>query len=194
MAKGTSFAEKAQRGKKKDKEFTVVKYVKSIVSEKSGHYRFQESMLKVPSDKNLDVYLKELEAGPVKEVEEVVDDQEQLTADIQEPEGNEVQSEKRGEPSDKHTEEEVEAEVSEPESTETSDNKDVAEKDAESEDIEKEASQPVDEPKDEKPESNQEETIEESDKVDVPSEESVDDKASAPEEELPEESSEEKSN
>jgi len=72
MAKGTSFAEKAQRGaKKNDKKFTVVKYVKSVVAEKSGAIRFQESMLKVPEDKNLDSYLKELEAGPVEEKIEV---------------------------------------------------------------------------------------------------------------------------
>ena len=74
MAKGTSFAEKAQRGaKKNDKKFTVVKYVKSVVAEKSGAIRFQESMLKVPEDKNLDSYLKELEAGPIEEkIEEEV--------------------------------------------------------------------------------------------------------------------------
>ena len=111
MAKGTSFAEKAKRGKKKEKEFTVVKYVKSIVSEKSGHYRFQESMLKVPSDKSLDAYLKELETGPVEEVEEVADAQENSTADIQEPKANEMQSEEGGEPSGEPREEEVEAEV-----------------------------------------------------------------------------------
>ena len=78
MAKGTSFAEKAQRGaKKNEKKFTVVKYVKSVVAEKTGAIRFQESMLKVPEDKNLDSYLKELEAGPVKEkieVEEVAEE------------------------------------------------------------------------------------------------------------------------
>ena len=78
MAKGTSFAEKAKRGIKKEKEFKVVKYVKSIVSEKSGHYRFQESMLKVPSGMSLDAYLKELEAGPVEEVEEVADAREEV--------------------------------------------------------------------------------------------------------------------
>ena len=73
MAKGTSFAEKAQRGAKKEKKFTVVKYVKSVVAEKSGAIRFQESMLKVPEDKNLDSYLKELEAGPIEEkIEEEV--------------------------------------------------------------------------------------------------------------------------
>ena len=193
MAKGTSFAEKAERSKKQDKEFTVVKYVKSIISEKSKHYRFQESMLKVPSDKNLDVYLKELEAGPVEKVEEVADDQEQSTTDIQDPEGNDMQSEKRGEASGESTGKEVEAEVSEPESIETSYNKDVAEEDAKSEDIDKEASELVDEPKDEEPELIEEEQVEESDQVDVPSEETVDGEASASEEELSEESSEDKS-
>ena len=113
MAKGTSFAEKAKRGKKKEKEFTVVKYVKSIVSEKSGHYRFQESMLKVPSDKSLDAYLKVLEAGPFEEVEEVADVQEELAADIQEPETDLIQSEEVEEPSGESAKEEVGAEVSE---------------------------------------------------------------------------------
>ena len=96
MAKGTSFAEKAKRGKKKEKEFTVVKYVKSVVSEKSGHYRFQESMLKVPSGMSLDAYLKELESGPVEKVEEVAEAQEESTADVQEPEADEIQPEEGG--------------------------------------------------------------------------------------------------
>ena len=194
MAKGTSFAEKAKRGKKKEKEFTVVKYVKSIVSEKSGHYRFQESMLKVPSGMSLDAYFKELEAGPVEEVEEVADAQEEPTTDIQEPEANEMQTEGGGEPSGEPTEEEVEAEVSEPESTGTSDNKDVAEEEAaESEDVDRVASRPVDEPKDEEPETTKEEPVEESDQEDVPSEETADVKEADPEEEVSEESSEEKS-
>ena len=191
MAKGTSFAEKAKRGIKKEKEFKVVKYVKSIVSEKSGHYRFQESMLKVPSGMSLDAYLKELEAGPVEEVGEA---QEESTADIQEPEANEMQTEGGGEPSGEPREEEVEAEVPEPESTGTSDNKDVAEEEAaESEDVDRVASRPVDEPKNEEPETTKEEPVEESDQEDVPSEETADVKEADPEEEVSEESSEEKS-
>ena len=175
MAKGTSFAEKAKRGKKKEKEFTVVKYVKSIVSEKSGHYRFQESMLKVPSDKSLDAYLKELEFGPVEEVDEVADAQENSTADIQEPKANEMQSEEGGEPSGEPSGEEVATEASEPESAETSNNSNVPEEEAaENEDVDREASEPVDEPKDEKPETTKEEHVEESDQDDVPSEETVD--------------------
>ena len=193
MAKGTSFAEKAKRGKKKEKEFTVVKYVKSIVSEKSGHYRFQESMLKVPSDKSLDAYLKELEAGPVVEVEEVPDAQEESTADSLEPETDLIQSEEGG-PSAEPTGEEVEEEVSESESTETSDNKDVAEEEAaESEDVDGEASEPVDEPKDEEPETTEDEPVEESDQDDVPSEETADVEDADPEEEVSEEFSEKKS-
>ncbi|MAG21414.1 MAG: hypothetical protein QF613_03975 [Candidatus Marinimicrobia bacterium] len=71
MAKGTSFAEKAKRGLKKEKQFRVVKYVKSVVSEKTGQTRFQESLLKVPAGMSLDAYLKQLEEGPEPVVEEV---------------------------------------------------------------------------------------------------------------------------
>ena len=92
MAKGTSFAEKAKRGAKKEKEFTVVKLVKSVVSEKTGHYRFQESMLKVPAGKSVDAYLKELESGPIEELEEV--------SDAQKPESGEPQLEEVEEPGD----------------------------------------------------------------------------------------------
>ena len=85
------------------------------------------------------------------------------------------------------TGEEVEEEVSESESTETSDNKDVAEEEtAESENVDRDASEPVDEPKDEEP-------VEESDQDDVPSEETADAEDADPEEEVSEESSEEKS-
>ena len=193
MAKGTSFAEKAKRGKKKEKEFTVVKYVKSIVSEKSGHYRFQESMLKVPSDKSLDVYLKELEAGPVEEVEEVAEVQEELAADIQEPETDLIQLEEVKEPSGEPAKEEVEAEVSESESSETLDNKDVAEEEAaESEDGNREALEPVDEQKNEAPETTEEKSIEESDQDDVSSEKTADAEDADPKEEVSEEPSEEK--
>ena len=70
MAKGTSFAEKAKRGLKKDKQFSIVKFVKSVVSEKTGQIRFQESLLKVPTGMSLDAYLKQLEEGPEPAVEE----------------------------------------------------------------------------------------------------------------------------
>ena len=59
--KPQSFAEKAARGAKKEKQFKMVKYIKSVISEKTGNYRFQESMLKIPPGMSLDAYLKQLE-------------------------------------------------------------------------------------------------------------------------------------
>ena len=59
MAKGKSFAEKASKAKKKV-HHTMVKYVRSVVSEKTGHYRFQETMLKIPEGMDIDGYLKKL--------------------------------------------------------------------------------------------------------------------------------------
>jgi len=61
MAKEKSFAEKVKKSGKKGKQFSVIKYVKSVVSEKTGQYRFQESMLKVPVGMSLDTYLKQLD-------------------------------------------------------------------------------------------------------------------------------------
>ena len=59
MAKGTSFADKS-KGKKKINQ-TFVKYVKSIKSEKTGHWRFNEKMIALKSGENLDDAIKRLE-------------------------------------------------------------------------------------------------------------------------------------
>jgi len=59
MAKGTSFADKSKGKKKINKTF--VKYVKSIKSEKTGHWRFNEQMVALKSDENLDGAIKRLE-------------------------------------------------------------------------------------------------------------------------------------
>lgn len=59
MAKGTSFAEKS-KGKKK-KSQTLVKYVKSVKSEKTGHWRFNEQMVALNSGENLDGALQRIE-------------------------------------------------------------------------------------------------------------------------------------
>ena len=59
MAKGTSFADKS-KGKKKINQ-TFVKYVKSIKSEKTGHWRFNEKMIALKSGENLDGAIKRLE-------------------------------------------------------------------------------------------------------------------------------------
>lgn len=71
--KPQSFAEKAARGAKKEKQFKMVKYIKSVKSEKTGNYRFQESMLKIPPGMSLDAYLKQLE------------EQDQFPEEIEEP-------------------------------------------------------------------------------------------------------------
>lgn len=85
MVKKRSFAEKAMKVRQKQ-AFSMVKYVKATVSEKTGHTRFQETMVKVPTGMTLDAYLKQEKEGkgkkaeiekatgdeqPVKETEEV---------------------------------------------------------------------------------------------------------------------------
>ena len=59
MAKGTSFSDKAKG--KKDKSQTFVKYVKSTKSDKTGHWRFNEQMIGLNSDENLDAALKRIQ-------------------------------------------------------------------------------------------------------------------------------------
>ena len=59
MAKGTSFADKSNKKKKINQTF--VKYVKSIKSEKTGHWRFNEQMVGLKSGENLDGAIKRLE-------------------------------------------------------------------------------------------------------------------------------------
>jgi hypothetical protein len=58
MAKGTSFAAKA-KGKKK-KTQTLVKYIKSVKSDKTGHWRFNEQMIALEDSENLDGALQRL--------------------------------------------------------------------------------------------------------------------------------------
>ena len=59
MAKGTSFADKSKKKKKISQTF--VKYVKSIKSEKTGHWRFNEQMVGLNSGENLDGALKRIQ-------------------------------------------------------------------------------------------------------------------------------------
>ena len=84
MAKGTSFADKSKG--KKGKGQTYVKYVKSVQSEKTGHWRFNEQVIGLDSGENLDGALKRIEEeklaldmelpSPVEEVtEEVTQDE-----------------------------------------------------------------------------------------------------------------------
>ena len=59
MAKGTSFADKSKGKKKINKTF--VKYVKSIKSEKTVHWSFNEQMVGLNSGENLDGALKRIQ-------------------------------------------------------------------------------------------------------------------------------------
>ena len=60
MAKQQSFAEKAAKKKKKDLS-TYVKYIKSVKSDKTGYWRFNEQMIEVKEGENLDDALKRMD-------------------------------------------------------------------------------------------------------------------------------------
>ena len=60
MAKQQSFADKAAKKKKKDLS-TYVKYIKSVKSEKTGYWRFNEQMIQVKEGENLDGALKRMD-------------------------------------------------------------------------------------------------------------------------------------
>lgn len=57
--KQKTFADKAKGKKKVD--YTHVKYVKSSLSEKTGHWRFNEQMVRLEKGENLDAALKRME-------------------------------------------------------------------------------------------------------------------------------------
>ena len=58
--KQKSFADKAS-GKGADADSVMVKYVKSVKSDKTGFWRFNEQMIKVRGDENLDAALKRMD-------------------------------------------------------------------------------------------------------------------------------------
>ena len=60
MAKQLSFAEKVAKKKKKNLS-TYIKYIKSVQSEKTGYWRFNEQMILVKEGENLDGALKRME-------------------------------------------------------------------------------------------------------------------------------------
>ena len=60
MAKQLSFAEKVAKKKKKNPS-TYIKYIKSVQSEKTGCWRFNEQMIQVKEGENLDGALKRME-------------------------------------------------------------------------------------------------------------------------------------
>ncbi len=70
--KQISFAEKAAK-KQGKQDWKFVKYVKSVISEKTGHWRFKENMIRLEGGENLDAALKRMESAA-----------DHLQADIQE--------------------------------------------------------------------------------------------------------------
>ncbi len=58
--KQKSFADKAS-GKGADADSVMVKYVKSVKSEKTGFWRFNEQMIKLRGGENLDAALKRID-------------------------------------------------------------------------------------------------------------------------------------
>ena len=58
--KQKSFADKAS-GKGDDADSVMVKYVKSVKSEKTGFWRFNEQMIKLKGGENLDAALKRMD-------------------------------------------------------------------------------------------------------------------------------------
>ena len=60
MAKQLSFAEKVAKKKKKNLS-TYIKYIKSVQSEKTGYWRFNEQMIQVKEGENLDGALKRMD-------------------------------------------------------------------------------------------------------------------------------------
>jgi hypothetical protein len=60
MAKGrTSFAEKAKKAGKRKTEMRHVRVVKGVKTPETGTIRFSDRMVAVPSDADLDEFLKE---------------------------------------------------------------------------------------------------------------------------------------
>jgi len=61
MAKKQSFGDKVKQDSDKEK-FTNVKYIRSVISDKTGKNRFVESMYKIPSSQSIDSFLKEVDS------------------------------------------------------------------------------------------------------------------------------------
>ncbi len=59
MAKKQSFGDKTAKGQA-GKDWKYVKYVESVLSEKTGRYRFNERMIRLDGGENLDSALKRM--------------------------------------------------------------------------------------------------------------------------------------
>ena len=115
--KQKSFADKAS-GKGADADSVMVKYVKSVKSEKTGFWRFNEQMIKLRGGENLDAALKRMDEASnlvdidlsefeskAKEAEEKVSEHKE-TAALSDSEGQEKVAVKTDAVSDSDGEEE----------------------------------------------------------------------------------------
>ena len=115
--KQKSFADKAS-GKGADVDSVMVKYVKSVKSEKTGFWRFNEQMIKIRGGENLDAALKRIDEASnlvdidlsefepkAKEAEEKVSGDKEIAA-LSDSEGHEEEMVKTDVVSDSDGEEE----------------------------------------------------------------------------------------
>jgi divalent metal cation (Fe/Co/Zn/Cd) transporter len=115
--KAVSFSQKAR--KKGQKDYKYVRYVKSVKSEKTGHWRFKETMVRVNSGENLNEALEraEKEALALHEDMEVIHPESVKMVAPQDEETSEVEEVAQEEASDEEAPAEAEevAKVSEAE-------------------------------------------------------------------------------
>lgn len=94
MAKTQSFGDKVKKDSNEEK-FTTIKYIRSVISEKTGKNRFVEGIYKIPASESMDSFLKKVD-NPEEElkVDEIkVDKVEEVKNDPKVDEGIEVSSE-----------------------------------------------------------------------------------------------------
>ena len=94
MAKTQSFGDKVKKDSNEEK-FTTIKYIRSVISEKTGKNRFVEGIYKIPASESMDSFLKKVD-NPEEElkVDEIkVDKVEEVKNDPKVDEGTKVSSE-----------------------------------------------------------------------------------------------------
>ena len=94
MAKTQSFGDKVKKDSNQEK-FTTVKYIRSVVSDKTGKNRFVEGIYKIPASQSIDSFLKEVDNPSEKlNVDQIkVDKIEEVKNDPKVDEGTDVSAE-----------------------------------------------------------------------------------------------------
>ena len=94
MAKTQSFGDKVKKDSNQEK-FTTVKYIRSVVSDKTGKNRFVEGIYKIPASQSIDSFLKEVDNPSEKlNVDQIkVDKIEEVKNDPKVDEGTEASAE-----------------------------------------------------------------------------------------------------